>query len=174
MRRSWPKSLLLAACLAPTVGCVDRRFVVNTNVPGANIYVDGVAIGSGPADNRYDYTGWREIRAVATGYEPLVKRVKFEPHWYDYPGLDLFAEVLWPFRIEDVRHVELTLEPARPPRNEELQDKAEYLRSRGLTLPPPSVPNDDAPPTDARPTSQPEPGTRVPTVTPPFVGGVPR
>ena len=31
--------------------------------------------------------------------------------WYDYPGLDFFAEVVWPFRIEDKRLVHLILTP---------------------------------------------------------------
>jgi hypothetical protein len=124
------------------VGCVDRRFVVTSNTPAAQVTVDGDQLGPTPVDARYEYTGVREFRAHAPGYAPLVQRIKFEPRWYDYPGLDLFAEVFWPFRIEDVRRVHLELQPACPVPVEQIQSAAEQLRQRGLSLPPPSIPND--------------------------------
>jgi hypothetical protein len=124
-------------------GCVDRRYVVETNVPGAQISVDGVGIGPSPADNRYEYPGKYEFRAVAPGYEPLTKKVRFRPHWYDYPGLDFFAEIVWPFRIEDVRRVRLDLEPARQVNTPEILDRAAALRNKGQNLPPQSVPDSE-------------------------------
>jgi hypothetical protein len=141
MARRW-----LLAAFAPlavfAVGCVDRRFVVTTNVPGAAVAVDGEQLGPTPADAAYVYTGKREFRATAPGYEPLTQVVTFEPKWWDYPGLDLFAEVLWPFRIEDVRRVHLDLQPVVPRSPEEIIAGAEALKVRGLSLPPPSVPNE--------------------------------
>ncbi|MCU0705864.1 MAG: PEGA domain-containing protein [Fimbriiglobus sp.] len=132
----------LAAFVLVNAGCVDRRFVVTSNVPGAGIEVDGQPLGPTPVDAAYVYTGKREFRATAPGYEPLTQVVKFEPKWWDYPILDLFAEVLWPFRIEDVRRVHLELQPAVPRTAEEIIAGAEVLKARGLSLPPPSVPND--------------------------------
>jgi len=76
---------------------------VRTNVPGAQVYRDGTALGPAPVDARYDYTGYYEFRAVAPGYEPLVQRVKFQPKWYDYPGLDLIAEYVHHSRREQGR-----------------------------------------------------------------------
>jgi len=139
--RRWLFAALAASALL-SVGCVDRRFVVTSNVPGAAIEVDGDPIGPTPADASYVYTGKREFRATAPGYEPLNQLVTFEPKWWDYPGLDLFAEVIWPFRIEDVRRVHLELQPAVPRSAEEIIAGAESLKARGLALPPPSIPND--------------------------------
>jgi hypothetical protein len=136
-------SVLVAALVAvAAVGCVDRRFVVTSNTPAAQITVDGEQLGPTPVDARYEYTGVREFKAHAPGYQPLVQRIKFEPRWYDYPGLDLFAEVLWPFRIEDVRRVHLELQPAVPRSAEEIIAGAEVLKARGLSLPPPRIPNE--------------------------------
>jgi hypothetical protein len=137
--------LLFAVATGLAPGCVDRRFTVRTNVPGALVYRDGTPLGPAPVDARYDYPGYYEFRAVAPGYEPLVERVKFRAKWYDYPGLDLIAEVLWPFRIEDVRAVNLTLLPAKPVRTDELIQKADGRRSQGKALPPSSVPDDPVP-----------------------------
>lgn len=134
--------LFLAGISFATCGCVDRRFVVTTNVPGAQIYLDGEPLGPAPVDSHYEYTGLREFRAVAPDYQPLVQKVRFKPRWYDYPGLDLFAEVFWPFRIEDVRYINLNMVPAQPVHVDELNDRAAQVRQRGMTLPAPSIPND--------------------------------
>jgi hypothetical protein len=138
--------LLLSLSAGLITGCVDRRFVVTTNVPGAQVAIDGRTIGPSPADATYDYAGWYEFRANAPGYEPLVQRHKFEPKWYDYPGLDFFAEVIWPFRIEDKREVFLEMMPARPIKNEDLISRGDALRAQAQTLPPPRVPNDEVQP----------------------------
>jgi PEGA domain len=137
---------ILGITVLTAVGCVDRRFVVTSNVPGAQVTVDGEQLGPAPVDARYEYTGKREFRAYAPGFEPYVQLIGFEPRWYDYPGLDLFAEVFWPFRIEDVRRVHLELQPAQPVPVDQIQTAAEQLRGRGQALPPPSVPNDQPAP----------------------------
>jgi hypothetical protein len=144
----------LLAIVAGTVltGCVDRRFVVESNVPGAQISVDGVPIGPAPTDARWEYAGCYEFLAVAPGYEPLVQKVYFKPKWYQYPPFDLFAEVFWPGRIEDVRRVRLTLEPTRPVDQVQLLTSADALRARGAMLPPSTVP-DEAPTRPANPPS---------------------
>ena len=137
--------LLFAVATGFATGCVDRRFVVRTNVPGAQVYRDGQPLGPAPVDARYDYAGYYEFRAVAPGYEPLVERVRFKAKWYDYPGLDLIAEVLWPVRIEDVRTVNLTLLPAKPVRTDDLIQKADERRAQGKALPPSSIADDPKP-----------------------------
>ena len=165
--------LLAAGTFGLLTGCVDRRFVVDTNAPGAQISVDGKPIGPSPADAWYVYPGKYEFKAVAPGYQPLTRTVRLKPKWYDYPGLDFFAEVLWPFRIEDVRHVQLELEPARPVQTDQLLENADALRARGLTLPPQSVPEDATPgPAGGPPVTQPRivtpgPDRNADTFTPP-------
>lgn len=141
MTTGWRGSVLAVAAIVPLVGCVDRRFVVETNTPGAQITLDGVPIGPSPTDGRWEYAGCYEFTAVAPGHEPLVQMVKFEPKWYQYPPWDFFAEVVYPFRIEDVRRVRLRLEPTRPVDQAALVGAANALRSRGATLPPSSVPD---------------------------------
>jgi hypothetical protein len=181
---------LLFAFAGLAVGCVDRRFVVETNVPGAQVSVDGVPIGATPADARFEYAGKYEFKAVAPGYEPLTQLVTLKPKWHNYPPLDFFAEVLWPFRIEDVRRVQLVLEPVRPVNQIELIQSADALRARGLSLPPPNVQDETtlpprppqpaplaAPPTAPLPANLVPPFQVGPTVpapgSPPPVGGVP-
>jgi hypothetical protein len=162
------RSLLLAAIVAFATGCVDRRFVVATNVPAAQVSVDGHALGPAPVDGRWEYAGKYKFTASAPGYETLVVLEDIKPKWHDYPGLDFLAEVVWPFRIEDVRYVNLALAPAVPLRNEDLISSADNLRNKSMTLPPPSVP-DDPPETEGGRPRPSTPGDFVPTPPPPRV-----
>ncbi|HEY2785219.1 MAG TPA: PEGA domain-containing protein [Fimbriiglobus sp.] len=132
---------VLAGTTGLVAGCVDRRFVVETNVPGAEVYVNESPIGPSPADTSFEYPGYYDFRAVAPGFEPLKTRENIKARWYDLPGLDFFAEVLWPGRIEDTRRVQLTLVPARQVNTQELLGSAENLRMRGKALPPSSIPD---------------------------------
>lgn len=150
--------LLAAGTLLAALGCVDRRFVVETNVPAAQVFVDGVPIGLSPADGRREYAGHYTVQAVAPGYETTTERVRFRPKWYDYPPLDLFAEVLWPFRIEDVRRVRLDLVPRQPINQAALIASADALRARGQSLRESVVP-------DTKSASPPTPGQPIPGTT---------
>ncbi|OWK34868.1 PEGA domain-containing protein [Fimbriiglobus ruber] len=146
--------IVLAGAVGLLTGCVDRRYVVETNAYGAQISVDGKLIGPSPADGRWEYAGYYEIMAVAPGYQPLTKKVRFKAKWYEYPPFDLFAEVLWPFRIEHVERVKLCLEPYQPVNQSTLNNNADGLRARGLALPD-SLVKDEVLPNQTRPVQTP-------------------
>jgi hypothetical protein len=135
-------SLRLAILMAglAAAGCVDRRFIILSNVPSAQVYIDNRPIGPAPAHASFEYYGYYNITVVQPGFETLNKRVHVVAPWYAYPPFDFMAEVLWPFRIEDVRRYTLELTPATPAHVNELIQRAEELRQRGLELPPPSSP----------------------------------
>lgn len=167
-------SFLAAVTVGLLAGCVDRRFVVETNVPGAHVAVDGAPLGPSPVDSRWEYAGSYQFTASAPGYQPLGKRVHFKARWYQYPPLDLVAEVFWPFRIEDVRRVYLELEPLQPVNQAELLSAADQLRSRGLTLPPTTVADEGERPRGTQPSfvpvvppTAPVPTTQLPGSFPP-------
>lgn len=164
-----------AIVLAAATGCVDRRFVVESNVPGAQISVDGNPIGPSPVDSQYTYAGVYTFTATAPGYEPLTQRVDLTAKWYQYPPLDFFAEIVYPGRIEDVRRVPMLMVPARPVSDTEILGRAEGLRARGMSLRPPRVPNSQEPerPAPARPGAPTGPGPSDPTVIPPGSPGAP-
>ena len=159
MRRS---RFLLAACVpltaALTTGCVDRRFVVQSNVPAAQIYVDGKALGPAPVDSSWIYAGEYNVTALAPGYEPYNERVRLKAKWYQYPPLDIFAELLYPGRIEDVRLIQVTMQPKRQLSDAELIANAERLRAEGKALPPSRIPDDKGTRTGTAPTPPPSPG----------------
>lgn len=140
-------------------GCVDRRFVIESNVPNAQVYIDDRPIGAAPAHAPFDYYGYYTVTLVQPGYETLTRRVHVTAPWYAYPPFDFVAEVLWPFHIRDTRRYYFDLHPATRTRVDDLLNNAEALRLRGQTLPAPERP--------ALPKGQPLPPQPQPQPLPP-------
>lgn len=116
-------------------GCVDRRFVIESNVPTAQVYIDNKPIGAAPAHSSFEYYGYYTISLVQPGYETLTERVHVTAPWYAYPPFDFMAEVLWPFHIRDTRRYYFELHEATKTRVDDLVLKADELRARGWNLP---------------------------------------
>jgi hypothetical protein len=136
-------TVLTLALVTISTGCIDRRFVVDSNVSGAQIYVNNRQIGPSPADTSWEHPGRYQFRVVAAGYEPLTECRTVEARWYDWPPFDFVVGVLWPFHIEDIRRFHFELKPAQQANVAEVEAKAAELRERTNRLPPPSVPNND-------------------------------
>lgn len=139
-------------------GCVDRRFVIEANVPNAQVYIDDRPVGAAPAHSPFEYYGYYTVTLVHPGYETLTRRVYVRPPWYAYPPFDFLAEVVWPFPIRDTRRYYFELCPATRTRTDELLTAAEALRLRGQTLPAPEQP--------ALPRGRSQPRTFLPSPTP--------
>lgn len=120
----------LASCLL--AGCVERRFVITTDPPGA-IVVDekGVPIGAAPVDRSWIYNGTYEFRLIKDGFQTQVVRENVSPRWYEYFPLDFFAENVVPWTFRDIRrfHYQLTPLPLIPP--ETVLQQGQQLRQRG-------------------------------------------
>jgi hypothetical protein len=133
LRRTLGIAGALAALTA--VGCVDRRFVIHSNIPNAQVFIDDKPIGAAPAYSPFEYYGYYNVTLVHPGYETLSQRVHVTAPWYAYPPFDFLAEVVWPFHVRDTRHYHFDLQPAEKTRIEDLVNSAENLRTRGWNLP---------------------------------------
>jgi len=123
-----------------SAGCVNRRFIIESNVPNAQVYIDDQPVGAAPAHTSFEYYGNYTVTLVHTGYETLTKRVHVQAPWYAYPPIDLLAEVLWPFHIRDTRRYYFEMHEATKTRADDLLNSAEALRLRGHNLPSPERP----------------------------------
>jgi len=153
------RTLGLAAALAglAATGCVDRRFVIESNVPDAQVFIDNKHVGAAPAYSSFEYYGHYTVTLVQPGYETLTQRVHVTAPWYGYPPFDFFAEVLWPFHIRDTRRYFFELHESTQTRVEDLLNNAEVLRMRGQNLPPPARPAVPKPKPGPQPGPQPGP-----------------
>jgi hypothetical protein len=130
----------LALLTATGCGGVSRRFVVESNVPNAQVYINDKPIGAAPAHATFEYYGYYKIDLVHPDCQRETRRVHVVAPWYAYPPFDFLAEVIWPFQVEDVRRYYFNLQPAVRPDTGELIMNAEKLRERGMNLPPPDEP----------------------------------
>jgi len=103
--------LALLVALFLSGGCVERRLLVRTDPPGAEVTVNGDRVGRAPVSWRFDHYGDVLVEVEKPGYEPTQQVVKLRAPWYQKPVVDFFSDVLLPARVHDEHEVELRLEP---------------------------------------------------------------
>jgi hypothetical protein len=122
-------------------GCVERRFVVTTDPPGALVMRNNAPIGFAPADDHFVYYGNYHFTLIKDGYETQQIDQKIPAPWYEYPPFDFFAENLLPWHIIDVRRFHYQMQPRQVPNADEMLNHAQELRDRGrIVSPPPETP----------------------------------
>ena len=169
--------LSLLFVLISAAGCVDRRFIIECNVPNAQVLINEQPAGAAPAHSSFEYYGYYDFTVIYPGYETCRQRVRVASPWYSYPPFDFAAEILWPFHIRDTRRYFFELHEAPKTRIDELINNADALRERGNNLPIPAqpappktpieLPGQPPPPVPAPGTPvSPQPGPIVPPVGP--------
>jgi hypothetical protein len=133
-RRAWLLGALLGAGLL--TGCVERRYVITSEPPGALVLRNGQPVSFAPADDYFTYYGNYHFTLIRDGFEPLQVDQPIPPPWYEYPPLDFVAENLIPWTIYDVRRFNFTMQPVQIPRSDEVINRGQELRDRSQGLGP--------------------------------------
>lgn len=166
-------------------GCVERRYVITTDPPGAAVYRNDEFIGNTPVDDTFVYYGNYNFTIRREGFATQQIRQDICTPWYQYWPLDFVSEVLWPFHVEDVRYFHYALQPLPPPNIPALLDRGQGLRNEGRTLAPrhpepqavrPAPAGVAGPPTAVTPippTAAPPPGIGTPLPAPAPVAPAP-
>ena len=90
---------LLAAGLA---GCVERTLTIQSDPPGALVYLNDQEVGRTPLTREFTWYGWYDVAVRAPGYKTLkTSSPVIAPPWLWVP-FDLLVELL-PFPVQD-RH----------------------------------------------------------------------
>ena len=131
-------ALALGACRA------ERRLIVETRPPGAQVRLDDELVGHTPLDLAFEHYGDRRLTLYRHGYHTHSEILELGQPWYSQFPLDLITEVLLPFGWKDLHQVRIPLEPesgnvSRPDLDSVLL-RAESLRRAGPTGPTPSLP----------------------------------
>jgi hypothetical protein len=163
----------LSVGIAGVSGCVDRRFVISTDPPGAIVFDEkNQPIGASPADKQFTYYGKYRFTLVHDGFETMVVEEKVNPPWYEIIGLDFFSENLLPVRLRDVRRFHYVMQPAQMVPPEAVRNQAEQLRAKGKAIGTPLPPKfpEEAP----LPRTVPAPAPGVPPAPPAVVPTLPQ
>lgn len=125
-------------------GCVDRTVKINSEPPGALVFLNDEEVGRAPVKVNFTWYGDYDIILRHKGYKTLQTNRRIEAPWYQWPGIDLVTECLIPMTIHDDRDFgTFTLEKSQKPTKTELIQRAEDMRAMAVggnaTPPEPSV-----------------------------------
>jgi hypothetical protein len=137
---TFPRRLAAGLVLVGVVvcsGCVERRYTLRTEPPGALAIVNGEEIGPTPVSRSFYYYGDREVTFLLDGYETKTIIQPVKAPWWDNLFTEFFSENLVPFTLRDEREFKYELTPASSPRASDLRDRAEQLRAEARTQPKP-------------------------------------
>ena len=132
--RCRPGLFTAAAFALALAGCVERRYVVYTDPPGAMVLRNGVPLTASPADDFYEYYGKYHFTIIAEGYETLQVDQAVAAPWYEFPPLDFISENVIPWKILDRREFTYHLQPRIIANTDKLLSDGQNLRNRGISL----------------------------------------
>ncbi|HMP02168.1 MAG TPA: PEGA domain-containing protein [Gemmatales bacterium] len=152
---------LMGLVLVVAQGCVERRYLVVSDPPGAMLVVNRQEVGPTPVTlptNSALFYGDYDFLLFKDGYEPLTVKQPIPAPWWQWFPFDLITEHLWPGTLIDERTFAYQLSPAPIVPPETLLQVAQSARSYGAGVGPvspmlsaPVVPNEQSPPVNPRP-----------------------
>ncbi len=116
-------------------GCVERRYTIRTDPPGALVIVNGEPIGTTPVSRSFTFYNDRTFRIIKEGYATKDLVAPFPPPWYDNIVTEFFTENVIPYTFRDEIEFNYTLEPAVPADSFEVRDRGEAIRAEGQAAP---------------------------------------
>ena len=118
-------------------GCVERRYTIRTDPPGALVVVNNEEIGRTPVSRSFIYYGDRDVTLMMDGFrtQHLVQPIK--PPWYDNMLTEFVTENVLPWTIRDERDYTYQLAPATVPATNDLLARGENLKIQAQSPPPP-------------------------------------
>lgn len=135
MTRNRTKEIfLLGLLLLPFLGCVERRFFIRSEPPGATVFIDSVEAGKTPLQHPFVHYGGREVELTKPGYQRVKVQEAISPPWYEIFPLDFFFDVVLPFTIVDKHELFYRMEKTPPQDSQEgfskeLIERAKELKS---------------------------------------------
>lgn len=121
---------LISAAIVLTAGCarVQRTISIDSDPPGALVYMNDQEIGRTPVTRDFLWYGKYDVELRKEGYETRKTSAKVIAPWWQWPPFDLMADLV-PFRLKDKRNFSYVLQPEPPPpTTDEMLGRAEQLR----------------------------------------------
>ena len=109
----WITRLIAVFMLLLLSGCAQRILHIETQPPGAAVYINGEAAGKTPLDHPFDFYGKFEIVLRRTDHQSRRIIHEASPPWYAYFPMDIIVEFILPvFPLRDVHRIEASLQKA--------------------------------------------------------------
>ncbi|MHC5054559.1 MAG: PEGA domain-containing protein [Planctomycetota bacterium] len=120
----------MALAVSVAAGCVERTLVIESAPPGAEVRLNGAVVGKTPVHVPFRHYGVYDVEVRKEGFETVRAAEEVPaPCWARFP-LGVFAELLWPGRIQDTHFLEYDLAPPAMPDRAKLLERAEAAAKR--------------------------------------------
>ena len=138
-RRQGRRLLLLVALalIGGLAGCVERRYTIRTDPPGALAIVNDQELGVTPVSASFQYYGDRKVTLIKDGFETRTVIQPIKSPWWDNYFTEFFTENLIPINFRDERDYTFALSPTKIPEQNDLLQRANGLRAEGQQPPVP-------------------------------------
>jgi hypothetical protein len=111
-------------------GCVERTLTVQSDPPGALVYLNDQEIGRTPMEHDFVWYGKYDVLLRLDGYETLKTTANVSMPIYELPPIDLLAECM-PIPFKDRKSYHYTMTPMEPPQSvQDLIDRAKYEKTQ--------------------------------------------
>lgn len=110
-------------------GCVERRYTIRSNPPGALVVVNNEEIGRAPVSKSFTYYGDRDVTLMLDGHQTMRVQQPLKAPWYDNIVTEFFSENLVPFTIRDERDFTYQMTPTQVPSTGDLLNRGEAMRA---------------------------------------------
>jgi hypothetical protein len=136
-RRRSARWIVLAIGLGGLMGCVERRYTIRTNPPGALAIVNNEEVGPTPVSRSFVFYGDREITLMLDGYQTQTIIQPINAPWWDNYITEFFTENVIPYTFRDEREYVYQMSPTVLPTQNDLLARAEAVRAIGSVPPKP-------------------------------------
>jgi hypothetical protein len=112
-------------------GCVQRTLQIESNPPGALVYLNGDEVGRTPMRKNFVWYGTYDVQLRKEGYQTLSRKTRVWAPWWQIPPIDLLAELV-PLPLEDKQYARYDLKPVtnRQTDPQEILGRAVSMRRR--------------------------------------------
>ena len=129
-------ALLIFPALVLCGGCtgrVVRTITVESNPPGAMVWLNDREVGRTPVTADFTWYGTYRVRVEKDGYFTETVYEKVTAPWYEFVGVDLLFETVIPgTRHDDHKFPPVVLKPAKAAETEPLLERAEAFQKDSL------------------------------------------
>lgn len=116
------------ALLFRPVGCVKRSITIETDPPGATVWVNAEEKGQTPLTFPFTFYGTYEFRLEKEGFQTLIVKEDVNAPAYQVFPLDLVTDVFLPGTLRDEKLFAYGLEKQTTATKEDLLNRAQELR----------------------------------------------
>lgn len=110
-------------------GCVQRKLTVTSEPSGALVYLNNREAGRTPFSTDFLWYGEYEVVVRKEGYQTIVAKKNVIAPWWQFPPIDLFAEITPPRKV-DAHTLSFTLTPVEEVSASAILERATEMRKQ--------------------------------------------